>query len=122
MYGELLWPDLDLEASLTSPCWGGGVFEHPPPLRFFADNKNGGAQRRRIPPTLSPIFLATFVKVLILGHARSGHQVRLSDHILQNFTIAPQLQCLRKGMKLSEYDKVVGTYKMYILDFWYLWP
>ena len=25
-------------------------------------------------------------------------------------------------MKLSEYDKVIGTYKMYISDFWYRWP
>ena len=52
---------------------GGGVFEHPP-LRFLAD---------RVFTYLIPIFLATFVKVSILGHARSGHQVRSSDHTLQ---------------------------------------
>ena len=40
----------------------------------------------------------------------------------KNFTIAPQQQCLREIMKLSEYDKVIGTYKMYISDFWYRWP
>ena len=27
-----------------------------------------------------------------------------------------------KTMKRSEYDKVIGTYKMYISDFWYRWP
>ena len=39
-------------------------------------------------------------------------------HLTKNFTIAPQLECLREGyMKLSEYDRVIGTYKMYISDF-----
>ena len=62
---------------------GGGVFEHPP-LRFFADSKKTAARSAAgFSPTLSPIFLATFVKVSILGHARSGHQVRSSDHTLQ---------------------------------------
>ena len=40
----------------------------------------------------------------------------------KKFTIAPQLQCLRESYETSEYDKVIGTYKMYISDFWYLWP
>ena len=61
----------------------GGVFEHPP-LRFFADSKKTAARSAAgFSSTLSPIFLATFVKVSILGHARSGHQVRSSDHTLQ---------------------------------------
>ena len=56
----------------------------PPPLRFFADSKKTAARSAAgFSPTLSPIFLATFVKVSILGHARSGHQVRSSDHTLQ---------------------------------------
>ena len=59
------------------------MFEHPP-LRFFADSKKTAARSAAgFSPTLSPIFLATFVKVSILGHARSGHQVRWSDHTLQ---------------------------------------
>ena len=59
------------------------MFEHPP-LRFFADSKKTAARSAAgFSPTLSPIFLATFVKVSILGHARSGHQVRSSDHTLQ---------------------------------------
>ena len=54
------------------------------PLRLFADIKKTAALRvAGSSPTLSPIFLATFVKVSILGHARSGHQVRSSDHSLQ---------------------------------------
>ena len=66
------------------PAGGGGVFEHRPPLRFFADSKKTAARSAAgFSPTLSPIFLATFVKVSILGHARSGHQVRSSDHTLQ---------------------------------------
>ena len=65
---------------LPSPCWG--VFEHP--LRFFADSKKTAARSAaRFSPTLSPIFLATFVRVSILGYVRSGHQVRSSDHTLQ---------------------------------------
>ena len=52
-----------------STCWG--LFEHPP--RSAAG----------FSPTLSPIVLATFVQVSILGHARSGHQIRSSDHTLQ---------------------------------------
>ena len=71
----------------------GGV--RTPPVRFFTNNRKTAAVG--FSPTLSPIFLATFVKVSILGHARSGHQVRSSDHTLQKFTIAPQLQCLREG-------------------------
>ena len=60
----------------------GGVWT--PPLRFFADSKKTAARSAAgFSPTLSPIFLATFVKVSILGHARSGHQVRSSDHTLQ---------------------------------------
>ena len=60
----------------------GGVFEHP--LPFFADSKKTAARSAAgFSPTLSPIFLETFVKVSILGHARSGHQVRSSDHTLQ---------------------------------------
>ena len=54
------------------------------PLRFFADSKKTAALRAAgLSPTFSLIFLATFVKVSILGHARSGHQVRSSDHTLQ---------------------------------------
>ena len=54
------------------------------PLRFFADSKKTAAHSAAgFSPTLSNIFLATFVKVSILGHARSGHQVRSSDHTLQ---------------------------------------
>ena len=61
----------------------GGVFEHPP-CGFFADSKKTAARSAAgFSPTLSPVFLATFVKVSILGHARSGHQVRSSDHTLQ---------------------------------------
>ena len=61
------------------------------PLRFFADSKKTAARSAAgFSPTLSPIFLATFVKVLILGHARSGHQVRSSDHTLQKlYNLAP---------------------------------
>ena len=60
----------------------GGVWT--PPLRFFADSKKTAARSAAgFSPTLSPIFLPTFVKVSILGHARSGHQVRSSDHTLQ---------------------------------------
>ena len=62
----------------------GGVWTPPPPLRFFADSKKTAARSAAgFSPTLSPIFLATFVKISILGHARSGHQVRSSDHTLQ---------------------------------------
>ena len=54
------------------------------PLRFFADSKKMAARSAAwFSPTLSHIFLATCVKVSILGHARSGHQVRSSDHTLQ---------------------------------------
>ena len=65
---------------------GGGCLNTPPPAVFRGWQENGGGQRRRVftyLPTLPPIFLATFVKVSILGHARSGHQVRSSDHTLQ---------------------------------------
>ena len=54
------------------------------PLWFFADSKKTAARSAAgFTPTLSPIFLPTVVEVSILGHARSGHQVRSSDHTLQ---------------------------------------
>ena len=75
-----------------------GVFEHPP-LRFFADSKKTAARSAAgFSPTLPPIFLATFVKVSILGHARSGHQVRSSDHTLQKlYNRAPATVFERKS-------------------------
>ena len=110
------------QISLNLRPAGGGVFEHPP-LRFFADSKKTAARSAAgFSPALSPIFLATFVKVSILGHARSGHQVRSSDHTLQKLYNRAPASVWGKVMKLSEYDKVIGTYKMYILDFWYRWP
>ena len=54
------------------------------PLRFFADSKKTAVRSAVVfSPTLSPIFFATFMKVSILGLARSGHQVRSSGHTLQ---------------------------------------
>ena len=74
------------------PAGGGGGGLNTPPLRFFEDSKKTAARSAAgFSPTLSPIFLATFVKVSILGHARSGHQVRSSDHTLQKLSIAPHL-------------------------------
>ena len=127
----------------------GGVFKHPPPpagrgksrgpagrgltfallggclntpLRFFADSKKTAARSAAgFSPTSSPIFLATFVKVSILGHARSGHQVRSSDHTLQKlYNRAPATVFEGKlwSFRNMVIDKVIGTYKMYILDFW----
>ena len=62
-----------------------------------------------------------FAKVLILGHARSGHQVR-SNNITMQKTLQSRHNYNVRGnvMKLSEYDKVVGTYKAYVLNFLYL--
>ena len=79
-------PNLVVSCTLTFALLGGGGVWNPPlpPLRFFADSKKTAALRAPgFSPTLSPIVLATFVKVSILGHARSGHQVRSSDHTLQ---------------------------------------
>ena len=57
---------------LTFALLGGGCLNTPPPLRFFADSKKTAARSAAgFSPTLSPIFLATFVKVSILGHAVS---------------------------------------------------
>ena len=61
------------------PAGGGGVWT-PPPLRFFEDSKKTAARSAAgFSPTLSPIFSATFVKILTQCHVRSGHQVRSSD-------------------------------------------
>ena len=105
------------------PAGGGGCLNTPP----CAYSRIARKRRRAAPPGFDlpypPIFLATFVKVSILGHARSGHQVRSSDHTLQKILQSrPSHSVWGKVMKLSEYDKVIGTYKMYIFDFWYRWP
>ena len=75
---------LPMKKALTFALLGGVRVWTPPPPRFFADSKKTAARSAAgFSPTLSPIFLATFVKVSILGLARSGHQVRSSDHTLQ---------------------------------------
>ena len=62
----------------------GGCLNSEHPLRFFADSKKTAARSAAgFSLTLSPIFLATVVKVSILGHARPDHQVRSSDYTLQ---------------------------------------
>ena len=61
------------------PAGGGGGGVWTPPPRGFSRL----ARKRRFFTDLIPIFLATFVKVSILGHARSGHKVRSSDPTLQ---------------------------------------
>ena len=82
--GNPFWADVvrALVFFLTFALLGGCL--NTPPLRFFAGGKKTAARSGAgFSPTLPPIFLATFVKVSILGHARSGHQVRSSDHTLQ---------------------------------------
>ena len=112
-----------LAGAICSACLfnlrpAGGCF-NTPPCGFFADSKKTAARSAAgFSPTLSPIFLATFVKVSILCHARSDHQVRSSDHTLQKtLQSRPSYSVWGKVMKLSEYDKVISTYKMYYLGF-----
>ena len=64
---------------------GGGCLNTPPPPCGFS--RIARKRRRAAPPGFHlpypPSFCQLFVKVSILGHARSGHQVRSSDHTLQ---------------------------------------
>ena len=60
----------------------GRVFQHT--RRFFANSKKTTSRSATgFSPTVSPILLSSFVIVSILGHARSGHQVRSSDNTLK---------------------------------------
>ena len=62
-----------------------GVWTPPPPPCGFS--RITRKRRRAAPPCFHlpyPHLFDNFVKVSILGHARSGHQVRSSDHTLQN--------------------------------------
>ena len=95
----------------------GGCLNTPPPPYGFSQIawKRRRAGRFHLP---YPHLLATFVKVSILGHARSGHQVRSSDHTLQKLYNRATASVWGKAMKLSEYDRVIGTYKIYISDFY----
>ena len=100
----------------------------PPPRTVFREwQENDGAA----PPGFHlpyPHLFSTFVKVSILGHARSGHKVRSSGHTLQKLynrattTVFKGNFVKLETMKLCEYYRVISTYKMYILDFLYLWP
>ena len=69
-----------------------GVFEHPPPLRFFADSKKTAARSAAgFPPTLSPSFwqlLSKFRSWVMQGQVTRSGQVTIP---YKNFTIAPQL-------------------------------
>ena len=45
-----------------------------------------------------------------------------SDHTLQKLYNRAPATVFEGVMKLSEYDKIIGIYKMYISDFLYRWP
>ena len=45
-----------------------------------------------------------------------------NTYLTKTLQSRPSYSVWGKVMRLSEYDKVIGTYKMYILDFRYRWP
>ena len=55
-----------------------------PPKAFPTVLKNSGAERRRFWHSLFLINFAPFLKILGLGHIRSGHQTRSSDPTSKN--------------------------------------
>ena len=67
----------------------GELLRAPPPVFRYIE-KNGGSQRRRFLHTLSAILFAPFLKILSLGHLRSG-QVTPPP---KKFVILQQLQFL----------------------------
>ena len=82
------WYCTSLSLNLRPAGGGGGCLNTPCGFSRIA-RKTAARSAAGFSPTLSPIFLATFVKVSILGHARSGHQVRSSNHTLQKLYNRP---------------------------------
>ena len=83
-------------------------------------------RRRCAPPDFHlpyPHLFGNFCQVFDPGSCkvRSPGQVKW-PHLTKNLQSRPSYSVWGKVMKLSEYDKVIGTYKMYISDFWYRWP
>ena len=103
---------------------GGGVFEHPPVFAVFRGwPENGGEQRRRVFTYHIPHLFDNFCESFDPGSCkvRSLGQVKW-PYLTKNLRSRPSYSVWGKVMKLSEYDKVIGTYKMYIFYFWYRWP
>ena len=99
----------------------GGVWT--PPAVFRGQQENGGAQRRRVFTYLTPHLFGNFCESFDPGSCkvRSPGQVKWLHHT-QTLQSRPSYSVWGKVMKLSEYNEVIGTYKMYISDFWYMWP
>ena len=108
---------------LTFALLGGGVFEHPPPCGF---SRIARKRRRAAPPGFHLPYPPSFCQLLwkfrswvMQGQVTRSGQVTNLTKTLQS---CPSYSVWGKVMKLWEYDKVIGTYKMYISDFWYRWP
>ena len=105
------------------PAGGGGVWTPPPPAVFRGWQENGGAQRRRVFTYLIPHLFVNFCESFDPGSCkvRSPGQVKW-PYLTKTLQSRPSYSVWGKVMKLSEYYKVIDTYKMCILDFWYWWP
>ena len=99
------------------PAGGGGALEPPP--RFIEDSENTAALRAAgFSPTWPPCFpqlLWKFRRKVMQGQVKWPN-FKISFQPRHGYNI------LGKVMKLSEYDKVISAYKIYISDFWYRWP
>ena len=83
---------------LTFALLGGGVFEHPPPCGF---SRIARKRRRAAPPGFHLPYPPSFWQLLwkfrswvMQGQVTRSGQVTIP---YKNFTIAPQLQCLRES-------------------------
>ena len=100
---------------------GGGVWTPPPPCGF--SRIAWKRRRRRVFTYLIPHLFDNFCESFDPGSCkvRSPGQVKW-PYLTKTLQSRPSYSVWGKVMQLSEYDKVIGTYKMYILDFWYRWP
>ena len=118
--GRVTWPSL--QKGLTFAMLG-GVWT--PPWVFFRVARK---RRRAAPPgfhlpiTIFRIFSSTCVKVSILSHARSGHQVRSWPHYTKLNDRATAIMFEEKLWNFRNIMKSSVPTNEYLGFFLYMWP
>ena len=84
----------------------GGWRLDAPQLRFSkVARKTAARSAARFSPTLAPTFSATCVKMVTLGHERSGHQVESRDLTSKKFELVP-----------NTHNYLPNVFKLLLLD------
>ena len=113
--------------NLTLAPAGGGWFQPPPPLRFFADSEKTAARSAaKFAIAVQPTIWHISKKTTTRWPQRSRDQVAVSD-LTSSCVFRSLTSCQRhtsdpNSLKLTMYSRSMGVYNLYISDFLYRWP